>query len=170
MMKVILVCGPTGAGKTTYSIKLAEALGAVRFSIDPWMQNLYSKDMKNLDYSWILERVERCYKQIWEVSEQVLQSGGSVIWDLGFAEKSQRDLFVGLAKGIGAAPEIHYLDAPVAQRKERVRMRNINKDPKLYSFEVSTFMFEFMEPKFEVPAENELQSGKKIETGQNVVA
>ena len=169
-MKVILVCGPTGVGKTTYSMKLAEELGAIRFSIDPWMQNLYSKDMKSLDYSWILERVERCGKQIWEVSEQILQLGGSVILDLGFSVKSQRDTFVGLAKDAGAVPEIHYLDAPVEQRRERVKGRNITKDPNLYSFEVTGFMFDFMEPKFEAPGENELKDGRKIENGDEVVA
>ena len=31
MKKFILVCGPTGAGKTTYSLKLASEIEAVKF-------------------------------------------------------------------------------------------------------------------------------------------
>jgi pantothenate kinase-related protein Tda10 len=42
-VKVILVCGPVGAGKTTYSMALAKEIGAIRFSIDPWMQTLFAK-------------------------------------------------------------------------------------------------------------------------------
>ena len=70
MARLVLVCGSTGAGKTTYSMCLAEEAGAVRFSIDPWMQRLFSDDMESLDYSWIMERVDRCHEQIWEVSRQ----------------------------------------------------------------------------------------------------
>lgn len=161
-MKVILVSGPTGAGKTTYSIKLAEEMGAVRFSIDPWMQNLYSKDMTSLDYSWMIERVERCYKQIWEVSEQILTLGGAVVLDLGFTSRSQRSAFVDLARAIGAHPEIHYLSAPADLRRQRVEKRNQEKDPDVYSFEVTDFMFDFMEPRFEVPDEDELGNGRII--------
>ena len=161
-MKVVIVCGPTGAGKTTYSIKLAEELGAVRFSIDPWMQNLFSKDMETLDYSWMIERVERCCKQIWEVSEQILALGGSVILDLGFTDRSQRSQFVDLAGKVGAIPEIHYLSAPAELRKTRVDKRNREKDPDVYAFEVTDFMFEFMEPRFEVPDDSELENGKII--------
>jgi len=46
MAKLILVCGSTGAGKTTYSISLAQKIEAVKFSIDPWMQTLFSKDIE----------------------------------------------------------------------------------------------------------------------------
>ena len=161
-MKAILVCGPTGVGKTTYSIALAQELGAVRFSIDPWMQTLFSKDMRGLDYGWITERVGRCHQQIWEVSEQILALGGAVILDLGFTTKSQRKTFVGLAENIGAVAEIHYLSAPVEVRKARVKKRNKEKDPGLYSFEVTDFMFNFMEPRFEAPDASELRHGKEI--------
>ena len=39
-----LLCGPTGAGKTTYARELAEAESAVRFSIDEWMSALFWMD------------------------------------------------------------------------------------------------------------------------------
>jgi predicted kinase len=45
MPRLILVCGPTGAGKTTYAISLSEEAKAIRFSIDPWMQTLFASDM-----------------------------------------------------------------------------------------------------------------------------
>jgi len=161
-VKVVLVCGPTGAGKTTYSLSLAKELGAVRFSIDAWMQTLFDKDMISLDYSWMIERVERCYRQIWEMSEQILALGGVVVLDLGFTTKAQRSMFVGLADSIGANSEIHCLSAPVDIRRARIKQRNIDKDPNLYSFEVTDFMFDFMEPKFEIPDESELHDGQEI--------
>ena len=42
--KIHMVCGSTGAGKTTYSMKLENALPAVRFSIDEWMMELFWPD------------------------------------------------------------------------------------------------------------------------------
>ena len=69
MARLILVCGPTGVGKTTYSRSLSKEIEAILFSIDPWMQTLFSEDMTSLDYSWMIERVNRCYEQIWQVSE-----------------------------------------------------------------------------------------------------
>ena len=44
MSTVYLICGNTGAGKSTYSSLLAQQESAILFSIDPWMQNLYSAD------------------------------------------------------------------------------------------------------------------------------
>ena len=162
MARLILVCGSTGAGKTTYSISLAREIEAVRFSIDPWMQTLYSKDMKSLDYSWMIERVYRCYEQIWEVSKQILMLRGNVILDLGFTTKEQRETFITKAKELGINPEVHYLDVPLDVRKQRVKQRNVSKDSNLYSFEVTDMMFNFMEPKFEAPNTEELANGCTI--------
>lgn len=162
-MKLILVCGPTGVGKTTYSISLSKQIGAVRFSIDPWMQTLFAKDLTSLDFAWMMERVERCYTQIWSVSEQILALDGNVVLDLGFTTKLHRTKFSELAAKIGAVAEIHYLEAPVDFRKARVLKRNEEKDPAVYAFEVDDGMFNFMEPRFEIPDETELLNGKKIE-------
>ncbi|WP_086932924.1 AAA family ATPase [Agarilytica rhodophyticola] len=163
MARLILVCGPTGAGKTTYSISLSKEIDAIRFSIDPWMQTLFSEDMTSLDYSWMMERVNRCYKQIWQVSEQILALNGNVILDLGFTTKKQRQYFFELARNLSVEPEIHYLDAPKDVRKKRVEKRNIEKDPSVYSFEVNNLMFNFMETKFEIPSQKELKNGRTIE-------
>lgn len=164
MARLILVCGPTGAGKTTYSLSLAKDVAAIRFSIDPWMQTLYSKDMTSLDYSWMMERVGRCYEQIWQVSEQILINDGNVILDLGFTTKAQRDIFVNKGREIAISPEIHYLDVPKDIRKQRINKRNTEKDPAVYAFEVNSMMFNFMEPKFEAPSQDELENGCKVST------
>jgi len=162
MARLILVCGSTGAGKTTYTLSLAKEIKAVKFSIDPWMQTLFSKDMKSLDYSWMIERVYRCYEQIWEVSKQLLTLNNDVILDLGFTTKEQREHFTKKAKEIGVIAEVHYLDTPLALRRERVKERNISKNPELYAFEVTDMMFNFMEPKFEIPSPEELKNGCTI--------
>jgi len=162
MARLILVCGPTGVGKTTYSLSLANEIKAIRFSIDPWMQTLFSKDITTIDFPWMMERVNRCSDQIWQVSEQILAIDGNVILDLGFTTKEQRDRFANRARDIGITPEIHYLDAPQDTRKQRVEKRNTEKDPSVYAFEVTDMMFNFMEPRFEIPDQEELKNGRKI--------
>lgn len=166
MTRMILVCGPTGVGKTTYSISLSKEIDAIRFSIDPWMKTLFSKDMTSLDYTWMIERVNRCYEQIWDVSEQVLTLGGSVVLDLGFTEKIQRETFADKGKALSIVPEVHCLDAPQELRKRRVEKRNMEKDPSVYAFDVTDFMFNFMEPRFEMPDAKELENGRMIDAGQ----
>ena len=162
MARLILVCGPTGVGKTTYSLSLSKEIEGIRFSIDPWMQTLFAKDMTELDFTWMMERVNRCSDQIWQVSKQILAINGNVILDLGFTTKEQRDVFTDRARALGINPEVHYLNAETDVRKQRVDKRNLEKDPSVYSFEVTDMMFEFMEPRFEVPDEEELKYGCKV--------
>ena len=87
---------------------------------------------------------------------------GNVILDLGFTTKEQRETFIIKAKGLGINPEVHYLDVPLNVRKQRVKQRNVSKDSDLYSFDVTDMMFNFMEPKFEVPSTEELANGCTI--------
>ena len=164
MKRMIIVCGPAGAGKTTYSISLSKKIGAIRFSIDPWMQKLFADDMKSLDYSWMIERVHRCYEQIWDTCDKIFSIDGSVVLDLGFTEKNQRKLFADRAIALNIVPEVHYLEAPKEVRKERVERRNSEKDPNVYAFNVTDAMFNFMEPRFEPPDEAELKNGIRVGT------
>lgn len=164
MSRVILVCGATGAGKTTYSHKISREVGAIRFSIDPWMQTLFAKDMTALDFEWMMERVQRCYAQIWEVSEQILALDGNVVLDLGFATRAQRDIFAAKARALNINAELHYLDVSSDVRKQRVKKRNEEKDPSVYAFEVTDMMFNFMETRFEVPEQDELVHGLSVNT------
>ena len=162
MARLIMVCGQVGAGKTTYAYRLSDELSAIRFSIDPWMQTLFSQDMGELDYEWMINRVYRCYDQIWEVSAQILGRGGNVILDLGFTEKTQREQFYARVQRVGIEPELHYLEVPVDVRRNRVAQRNEEQDPRFYAFEVTGFMFDFMETRFEVPGADEVKSLKIV--------
>ena len=164
MGRLVIVSGPTGAGKTTHAMAVADEIGAVRFSIDTWMQTLFAKDMRSLDFPWIVERVERCLEQIGEIAGQILARRGSVVLDLGFRTRAQRDRFVELAASHGVSAEIHHLDAPLAVRRARVARRNLEKDPAVYAFEVTEQMFDFMEPRFEALADEELERGRVIGT------
>lgn len=162
MGKIHLVLGPQGVGKSTYSRQLAKQEDAVRFSIDEWMQSMFGPDLpKAMSLAWIIERVQRCEKQIWSVAAQISQSGGCVVLDLGFTKLESRKAFRHNAAEIGAEVQLHILDAPYAVRKERVMNRNTEKG-ETYSFEVTPAMFDFMEKEFQRPTEEELGIARTV--------
>jgi predicted kinase len=154
-MRVNLVSGSTGAGKTTFARKLAEEKLAVRFSIDEWMNNLYWPDQEpGVDYRWAIERVERCERQIWLSTLEVLRCGREVVFDLGFSELRQRARFAKLAAGVEAELVTHFVTAAPDVRRARVRQRNEEKR-ETFEFEVTDDMFDFMEGVFEPPTDDE---------------
>lgn len=163
MGNIHLVLGPQGAGKSTYSRQLARQEGAVRFSIDEWMQLLFGPDVpKTMSLSWIMDRVQRCEAQIWATASQVSRTGGCVVLDLGFTKIETRKNYRRLAADIESDVHLHVLDAPYAVRKERVMNRNIEKG-ETFSFEVTPMMFDFMEKEFQRPTEEELSHARIVE-------
>jgi predicted kinase len=154
-MRVNLVSGSTGAGKTTFARKLAEETQAVRFSIDEWMNNLYWPDKEpGADYRWAIERVERCERQIWASALEVLRCGQDVVLDLGFTERRQRERFAVLAEDAAVEIVTHFVTSDPDVRRARVHQRNIEKR-ETFEFEVTDDMFDFMEGIFEPPTEDE---------------
>ncbi|MFT5047054.1 MAG: putative kinase [Porticoccaceae bacterium] len=101
------------------------------------MQTLFASDMTTLDFIWMMERVQRCYEQIWQISEQILNMGGNVVLDLGFNTKEQRDAFFKRGIELSINAELHYLDVPQNIRKRRVDTRNQEKDRSVFAFEVT---------------------------------
>ena len=119
--RLIIVCGLPGSGKTTHAKLIENALGAVRFCPDEWLSalgiNLYDAEMR--------ERIEALQ---WKVAQNLLTLGQVAIIEWGTWARSERDALRDGARKLGAAVELHYLDAPVDVLYERIRQRG-QEDP-----------------------------------------
>ena len=164
MATVHLICGSTGAGKTTYALKLESLLNAPRFSIDEWMEALFIRDQpENMSFDWAWERVLRCEDRIWASAKEFIKRDIDVILDLGLSKHLHRQRFYKLASEAKAAPALHYVTAPVDIRRDRVKTRN-EEQSDTFAFEVTDGMFDFMEDFFEAPEGAELKRAQVIDT------
>jgi len=111
-----IVCGSTGAGKTTYAMELSAKLSAMRFSIDEWMTRLFWPDSPDpIQYEWTMERINRCEAQIAGIVAELAKLGVSSVLDLGFTTKEHRDKFRMLAAKSGVATRTHFVDVPAEE-------------------------------------------------------
>jgi predicted kinase len=163
---VHLICGSTGAGKTTYALRLSEHLGAVRFSIDEWMAALFWMDTpRPLDPEWSMERVERCLTQIWAVVLRIAAQNVPCVLDIGLGQAQSRTRFAELAGDAGLSVQLHVLDVPAEERWRRVEARNAQKgETYQLGFDVTREMFDFVEGLWEPPTEAEMLAYNGIRT------
>ncbi|WP_419904818.1 AAA family ATPase [Kiloniella sp.] len=155
MAKVFLIVGNAGAGKSTYAGQLAARKNAIVFSVDEWMKTLFFMDMPDPPlYFWALERTQRCEAQQLSESLKILDKGISVILDIGFFARSQRERVQDFLCDHGVVFETHYLDVDKETRWERVDYRN-QAQTETFQFEVSREIFEFCETIFEPLDEDE---------------
>jgi len=165
MPTIHMICGPVGVGKTTYAAKLAADIGAVRFSIDDWISELFFPDgPMPLTYDWAVERAKRCEAQILAVSRDVLALGTDVIWDLGFMESAQRRRILDDVGNWPCAVRLHALEAPTDIRRERVRQRNVERTDG-YALEITDEIFDFMESRSEPVDDGEADDLVRIDNG-----
>ena len=155
-----LVCGSTGAGKTTYALALADRIGGLRFSIDEWMTELFWMDSPQpIQPAWAMERVARCRAQIWAVASQAAARGVPCILDLGFTQASSRTETAELAREAGFSVRLHLIDVPAAERWRRVEARNADRgETYQLRFDVTREMFDFVETLWEPPSEAEMRA------------
>ncbi len=153
-----LVCGSTGAGKTTYANRLNAEVGGVVFSIDQWMTALFWMDSPSpIEAAWSMERVRRCNGQIWTVAAQVAARGTPCILDLGFTRLKERSEIAARARATAFSVQLHVLDVPVTERWRRVQSRNAEKgETYQLEFAVTREMFDFVETLWEPPDEREM--------------
>jgi len=163
MSTVFIICGNTAAGKSTYSMKLAEQHKAILFSIDPWMQTLFSADYNPQvhDFNWLIERTERCKAQMRQIAEALINQDINIIFDFGFGDVESRNFYREWAAIRGANVSLHFLDVPVEERRRRVRKRNEEKGVS-FTFEVTDEMFDYVETMFMPPSDEELVNGLRI--------
>jgi predicted kinase len=115
--KLIIVCGLPGSGKTTHAKKVEQELAAVRLCPDEWMDALGIG-------LWDAEVRDRIEMLQWKLGQKILALGQNVVIEWGTWGRSERDALRVVARAIGAAVELHFIDAPVEVLFERIRRRN----------------------------------------------
>ena len=153
-----LVCGSTGAGKTTFARELADDLHGIHFSIDEWMVSLFGEDAPDdLEPAWIFPRVSRCENQMWAMAIQLGKLGIPSILDFGFQRLEHRQRYFSLARSSRLSVKLHVLDVDAALRWERVQHRNQNPGD-TFQMKITRSMFDYIETIWEPPGESELDS------------
>jgi predicted kinase len=121
-VRLILVCGLPGSGKTTFAKQLAREVSAVRLSPDEWKHAL------GIDYYDDDARV-RLEERLWTLAQELLGLGQDVIMENGFWTREERDELRHAGRSLGATVELHYLTAPVDELWRRLDQRNRDAPP-----------------------------------------
>lgn len=114
--RLIIICGLPGSGKSTHAISLEQSLNAVRFCPDEWIRSL------GLDL-WDTAARDRIEKLQWTLAQRLLELDQTVLIEWGTWGRDERDALRLRANELGAAVELHYLDAPLDILEQRVKTR-----------------------------------------------
>ena len=117
-----------------------------------------------------LDRKARCIRQIWNVACEILDTGTSVILELGLVQRADREDFYRRMDATDYALRVYLLDTPLEQRRQRVRERNRQKTGS-YKMEVSDEIFDLANGFWEEPTEAECRERRiEIVTTPSVAA
>jgi len=115
--RLILTCGLPGAGKTALARQLAADRSAVRLTKDEWLWALGSTP-------WDAPTQEKVEHELWQLAQEILRLGLSVVLDFGLWARIERDELRSAARGLGVGVELHYLDVPADELWRRIQARN----------------------------------------------
>ena len=112
-----IIQGFIGAGKSTFSRRLAEETGAEHLNPDEWVGKLFSRNeyIKNWD-----ECFDKTVARLWEKAEALLLDGKDVIFDMGFWMKKDRDFARKIANKCGSKCVHYFLFVPDEILQERI--------------------------------------------------
>jgi predicted kinase len=115
-MRLYLLCGLPGAGKTTRARQIVDGAGALHLCPDEWLVGL---GMSLVDYEFRF-KLQDC---MLVHAERQLQIGVSVIVEFGSWSRRERAAIRQVAVGVHARTELHFLHAPLDELARRVRAR-----------------------------------------------
>ena len=119
------------------------------------MATLFSPDRPSENFvEWYSDRKYRCIQQIWDMTRELLNSGTSAILELGLVQVADREDFYRRVDGTEYGMRVYLIDAPLNQRRQRVRERNTQKSG-TYKMEVSDEIFDLANSFWQEPTEIE---------------
>ena len=119
---MIIICGLPGAGKTTHAKRLEAELGGIRFCPDEWMLAL-GVSLWDEKFRATMGGLQ------WQLGQQLLAHGITVIIEWGTWGRSERDALRLRARELGARAELHYLTAPLDVLFDRLQRRRLEDPP-----------------------------------------
>ncbi len=115
-----LICGLPGSGKTTLSKKIESETGAIRFTPDEWIKDIW-KELAETEGNTHRDQIEQLQ---WMIGRQILKSGTDIIIEWGTWGKDERDILRNEAHALGSKVKLYYLEVSKDQLKERILQRN----------------------------------------------
>jgi predicted kinase len=112
-----LICGLPASGKSTLARQLERDTGAVSLDKDSWVIQL-GGDV------WDDQFRVRVESQLWDLTQELLARGQSVILAWGHWARSERDEKRRVARSLGVGVELHYLHAPLDELLSRAQRRS----------------------------------------------
>lgn len=118
MSTVVLLCGLTCSGKSTYARTLAER-GFVWLSVD---QDAWDAGCREQPLPAALQReIKVAHKRR---LRELVAARRDVVLDYALVSRARRDEYRALAEQAGARVELHFLDTPPAELHRRLAARN----------------------------------------------
>lgn len=148
---IYIISGQICSGKTTFSKKLQESTGALRFTPDEIMQKIYPFKIKKEEFD---SYFYKCCDVSMVGAIESFKRGFDVILDFGFWKKEDRNTYKNIAKEVGAESKLFFVKCAIETIKNRLYLRNKNISDG--SFHISEEEFDFYSPGFEEPSNDEL--------------
>jgi predicted kinase len=150
MATLHMICGLPGSGKSTLAKRLEIERGLVRLTPDEWILGLGGQ-VDDVETRSAVESLQ------WELAQRLLEVGVGVVLEAGFWSRSERDAVRARVTEIGGDVELHHVDVPLDELKDRLRRRNA--DP-MTEFRVDPERVDEWALSFEPPTSEELGNAR----------
>ena len=162
-LRLVLMFGLAGAGKSTVAAALAERLGAVRLRSDVERKRLFgaSPTARTVPGLYSLDATRRTYERLQELAHEALGAGVSVVVDAASLRRSERDGMRAVAAQHGADFTLLVCTAPPDVLQARLQLRQrANND----ASDATPEVLSFQQSVAEWPAEDEAADTMRLNT------
>ncbi len=149
-----LISGLPCSGKSTYALRVRDQRDAVLLSLDHWLITSFGRyPVDVVGHDEHLRRVYACRELIWGVAAEFLRRRSDVVLDDGFFLRCDREHHIRLARDLGAAAVIHFVETPARELRRRLVERNRN--PGIFQFSIAPAALAGYTAIFERPSADE---------------